>query len=253
MFLLKKIISALLLPPMMPLVLIVWGVLLRGKRAALGKGLIWLGVVLSVTLSSGWSVSLLLRPLEDVPVLTSARAAGAEAIVILGGGTRRDGREYGGETVSRLTLERLRYGARLYRDYGLPLLVAGGAPQRGRTEGDLMKESLEQDFQVPVRWVENGSWDTRENAENTAALLRPLGIKRVILVTHAAHMRRSVKEFQDVGFDVAPAPTAFMGGPPGMEHTWGLSTLLPTETAAYGGWYGVYEWLGLLARKIRVV
>ena len=42
-------------------------------------------------------------------------SAGADAIVILSGGLRDYAPEYGGSTVNRITLERVRYGARLAR------------------------------------------------------------------------------------------------------------------------------------------
>ena len=49
------------------------------------------------------------------------------AIVILGGGVRRHAAEYGGDTLGQLTLERVRYGARVARLTGLPVLVSGGS------------------------------------------------------------------------------------------------------------------------------
>ena len=57
---------------------------------------------------------------------TSSDAADAEAIVILGGGTRRNAPEYGGDTLGRLTLERVRYGAQVAKLTALPVLVTGG-------------------------------------------------------------------------------------------------------------------------------
>ena len=46
--------------------------------------------------------------------------------MILGGGLRRSAPEYGGDTLGRLTLERLRYGAMLAKRTGLPVMVSGG-------------------------------------------------------------------------------------------------------------------------------
>jgi uncharacterized SAM-binding protein YcdF (DUF218 family) len=36
------------------------------------------------------------------------------------------------------------------------------------------------------------------------------GIKRIILVTHALHMYRSVQQFRNQGLQVLPAPTVFI-------------------------------------------
>jgi hypothetical protein len=41
--------------------------------------------------------------------------------------------EYGGDTLGRLTLERVRYGARVAKKTGLPVLVAGGSVLVGET------------------------------------------------------------------------------------------------------------------------
>lgn len=145
--------------------------------------------------------------------LTSADLEGnkATAIVILGGGRKSHAPEYlGTDTVSRLTLERLRYGAYLQRRTDLPVLVTGGSPLSETTpEAQLMKTALENDFNVRVQWVEDKSHTTLENAALSKALLAQANIQHVYLVTHAWHMPRSVDVFKNTGLEVTPAPTAF--------------------------------------------
>ena len=72
-----------------------------------------------------------------------------------------------------------------------------------------MKEVLQQDFRITVQWIEEGSRNTFENARLSAALLKPAGIQRIYLVTHAWHMRRARIAFEHAGFAVIPAPTEF--------------------------------------------
>jgi uncharacterized SAM-binding protein YcdF (DUF218 family) len=72
-----------------------------------------------------------------------------------------------------------------------------------------MKQVLEQEFNVPVRWAESASSNTRENARLSRQLLKQAGIERVYLVTHAWHMPRAVLAFRAAGFQVIPAPTAY--------------------------------------------
>jgi hypothetical protein len=103
----------------------------------------------------------LLRLLDSSPPLDIERARTAQAIVILGGGTRHNAAEYGGDTLGRLTLERVRYGARVARMTELPVLVSGGAPSGGESEAKLMQDALQREFGVPVRWVERSSARTR--------------------------------------------------------------------------------------------
>src|SRR5690606_25985306 len=107
-----------------------------------------------------------------------------QAIVVLGGGSYRSAREFGDfDEVSRLTLERLRYAARLQRASGLDLAVSGGAPvNMSLSEGQMMATTLEADFRVPVRWLETSSRNTAENARLSAAVF---DFRRIVLVTHA--------------------------------------------------------------------
>lgn len=248
MFFLKKLLSTLFLPPLMPLLLLALGLLLMGRRPRLGKSLAWLGLVAALFFSTPWTVGLMLAPLEDIPVLTPEAARGAQAVVILGGGKNRHAPEYGGESVNRLSLERVRYGARLARQTGLPILVTGGLLEGKHSEAALMKDALETDFRLPVRWVEDASRDTRENARESARLLRAAGIRRVILVSHAAHLKRGAEEFRAAGLDLILAPTAFLGG--AAEGEWQLGDFLPSPAGAYAGWYASHEWLGLFARRL---
>ncbi|MBK7593641.1 MAG: YdcF family protein, partial [Betaproteobacteria bacterium] len=87
-------------------------------------------------------------PSRRFPAAGPDQGESAQAIVIPGGGVRRNAPEYGGDTLGRLTLERVRYGARLAKQTGLPLLVTGGSVT-GNTvpEAVLMKEALEKGIQ----------------------------------------------------------------------------------------------------------
>src|SRR5262245_60422151 len=106
----------------------------------------------------------LMRALEPAPLDEKALGR-AQAIVILGGGRDRTAPEWGGVTVNGATLQRLRYGAKLARMSSLPVLVTGGAPDGTDTaEADLMRAILQDEFGVRVRWIDNASRTTRENA-----------------------------------------------------------------------------------------
>lgn len=248
LFLLKKLLSVVLLPPLLPLLLIVCGLWLYGRRPRLARALAWGGVLLGLLLTTPAGVDLLSTPLERVPVLRSNDLPRAQAIVILGGGQRLHMPEYGGPTPNRITLERLRYGARLARQSGLPVLVSGGAGSDKPGEALAMARSLREDFQITPRWLEARSLDTADNAQFSAVLLHAAGIHRIVLVTHAAHMRRAMNEFSAQGLEVIPAPTGFFyQSSAGSE----FSDFLPNATAAYAGWYTLHEWLGLLAQAVR--
>jgi uncharacterized SAM-binding protein YcdF (DUF218 family) len=244
-FLWRKVLAALVLPPIGPLVLAIAGAALLGRRPRLGRALVWTGLGLLVALST-WAVADgLLRLVDESPPVTLADARTAQAIVILGGGVRRNAPEYGGETVGRLTLDRVRYGAVVARATGLPVLVTGGAIRSTRTEAEVMREALEGEFGVPVRWTEDRSRRTYENAQFSAARLEREGIKRVVLVAHGFDMRRARAEFTDAGLEVVPAPTYVAG-----EGTFELTDVIPSVGALQASHYALYELLANLVRGL---
>lgn len=239
-FLLKKILSLVVLPPVLPMLCIAFGLLLQRRRPVLGRGLAWGGLLLLWLLSTPATLEPLIAPLEDVPVLQPQDLGRAQAIVILGAGYRRHMPEYGGPAPNRLALERLRYGARLAGFSGLPVLVSG--------EARLMAESLWDDFGIAARWQEGDSLDTAENARYSAHILQAEGITRIALVTHAIHMRRAMGEFAASGIEVIPAPTGFLRGAGGEPDAFDY---LPSPSTAYESWLVTHEWLGLLVQRLR--
>jgi uncharacterized SAM-binding protein YcdF (DUF218 family) len=87
-------------------------------------------------------------------------------------------------------------------------LVGAGTPGQ-QAEAVVARRVLQEEYGLAMRWVEDGSRDTQENAAFTARMLRPAGVRRIALVTDAIHMPRSVAEFRAAGFDVLPAPTGY--------------------------------------------
>ena len=213
MFLIKKLLASLILPPTGPILLALFGLWLAQSKSRRwrygGTTLAATALVALLVLSMPVTGNFLLARLETYPPITPAQLAKAQAIVILGGGTYYDAPEYGGDTIAGASLERVRYGAKLARESGLPLLVTGGAPFGGQPEGNLMNAALENECGIKVRWVEAGSRDTAENAQLSAPLLKTAGINRIALVSHSSHLPRAVPLFEREGFSVTPAPTIF--------------------------------------------
>ncbi len=209
-----SVVSLLLLPPGGIIVVLVLGLLLHVKRPWLGAAVIGLGTAALIVLSLPLTGHDLMAGLETyAPALSpSLKKAGKniQAIVVLGSGRYSNASEYGGDTVGRTDLLRLRYAAWLQRRTGLPILVSGGSPfGESVSEADLMQQCLTQDFGAHVRWVEGKSRTTWENARYTRQLLTAAKIGHVYLVTSAWHMRRAQWAFETNGIDVTPAPTGF--------------------------------------------
>ncbi|HUJ87208.1 MAG TPA: YdcF family protein [Burkholderiales bacterium] len=245
-----NLLAAWLLPPLDLIVVIALGLALVPRRARLGLALAAAGLVALAALSIPRVGDLLATTLEDsAPPLEAQRArdAGAGAIVVLGGGRNRGALEYGGETLDAASLGRVRYGARLARLTGLPLLVSGGRPDGGgASEADLMAQVLAQEFGVPVRWRETQSINTLEDAHLSATLLAGAGIRRVILVTDASHMRRASGRFRAAGLQVVPAPTNYRAQRVHTPVDW-----LPSARGLERSSRALREWIGILWSRAR--
>ena len=178
--------------------------------------------------------------LEVYPVVSLDKIA-AEAIVVLGADRRRDAPEYGGDTINRLGLERLRYAAKLCKLTGLPVLASGGGKRASDkvSEAELMAEILKE-FGCEAQWLEGKSQNTYENALFSSQLLKGVGIGEVLLVTHGWHMPRAVEAFEQAGLRVVPAPTGLMNP----NHKTDLQDFLPSASALQATFWALHEMLG---------
>lgn len=182
--------------------------------------------------------SWLLRGLEaGVPAAPDLRAA--QAIVVLGGDVEVGG---GGipDRLGPLSLERVVLGAQAYRRLHLPVAVSGGLVGHARQSvAALMKAALETDFGVPVKWSEQRSRTTWENAVGTAQILRPQGIATVVVVTQAWHLPRALWSFAHAG--LTPLPWA---APPRAPQALRPDDLLPSLAALSDTAFAIHEILG---------
>lgn len=242
MFLLKKIISALILPPTGLVLLVLCGLWVMRSRPRAGRALALAGLALLLALSLPVVRTPLMQGLEQHPVIPQAQLHSAQALVVLGAGIYPGAPEYGGDTVSRHSLERVRYAAHLQRAAGLPALFSGGSPYGGKPEGQAMAEVM-QELGGIARWAETRSRDTRENAEFSATMLHGEGIRRIVLVSHAWHLRRAVELFERQGFTVIPAPMGFSRPMPD-----GIAAWLPSADALLDSSLALKEWLGKLVQ-----
>ena len=246
-------IAAFLLPPLSLLLVLALGLFLLYRRRKYAKPLLLAAFGLLWLASTPYFAEGALHLLEARTAALGSQHLNkqpqvADAIVILGGGTYFHAPEYAGQdTVNEQTLLRLRYGARLQRETGKPILVTGGKPLGNQlSEAQQMRASLEQDFRVPVRWIEDMSDNTFENARYSFQTLQKAGIKKIYLVTHAWHMPRSADVFRRAGFEVVEAPTAFT-----TRYRIDLLAFLPRAESLRDSKIFVHEVIGLLWYQIK--
>ena len=244
---LTRILEDVLLPPAVLYIGFLLGALaLWRARKSARRGTVGIALMLG----SGLSLALLSTPWVAYKLLDSLQTAraippgeiqlNAGAIVVLAGDVDCDPAEYGQDQPGALSLQRCRYGAHLARRTGLPLLIAGGVlrPDR-RAVSRVLAEFIEEELGVDVRWTEEQSLNTRQNAERSAAILRREGVERVALVTHAWHMPRALACFEATGLEVIPAPT---GAAPGPSTLW--QAIRPRMRAFRDSGWAIHEYVG---------
>jgi uncharacterized SAM-binding protein YcdF (DUF218 family) len=244
--LINRTIEFLLLPPGQFILLALIAFIGR-KRRMLACSLFALAVlqifILSLPITSSWLLGQLearypprfeLWKQSQVP----------QAIVVLGSGRNQNVPEYtGGESTSLAGIERLRYAALLHRATGLPILVTGGSPQIGkRSEAELMRDVLQDEFRVPVKWLETESHTTWQNAQFSDDMLSAAGIESAWLVTQAWHMPRSLYSFKNRKVQYLPASVSYSGA---IQWTDGYMKFIPQATALVRSSIALHEWIGL--------
>jgi uncharacterized SAM-binding protein YcdF (DUF218 family) len=236
-------LKTLILPPGILVILGLLGFMLA--RRFIGKLLLFISLTALYLFSTPYFSKQLMGNLEIVASLTDAQiqSSKAQAIVVLGAGRREAAPEYyGADTVNALHLERLRYAAWLSKKSRLPLITSGGTPRsNGPSEAAMARDVLEKEFGATVLFAEEQSRTTRDQALILKDLLEKRGIRKILLVTHAWHMLRSLDVFEAAGIEVTPAPTAFA-------HTQSSNDTyfdwLPTAKAFHNSYFALHEHLG---------
>lgn len=243
MFILKTLGRVLILPPAVSLILILLGAILIWRQRRFGWAVFVAGFVSLWLLCTPFAADGLYALAERYPALNPDRPVNAQAVVVLGGGGERNhAPEYNGAAMAEpIMLERLTLAAFLAHHYSLPLAISGAA-----TEVPAMSATLARNLGVRPRWIEGSSRDTYENAQLSARMLLPAGIRRIVLVTSSAHEWRAAHEFMAAGFDVVPAPAGVLDA-----RETGVFRFIPDPAALVRSHAAVYELIGEPMRRLQ--
>ena len=250
--LVRYTLKQLLMPPGILLLLMLLGWWLRRRFPRLattcftaGFAALWL---MSLPAVMQWSAAWLERESVLEPQQWATLAQRADAIVILGAGREQNDPGWGRtDQPGLMALERLRYAARLARTSGLPVAASGGLHYgQPPSEAALMADAMRRDYGLEIRWLEEASRTTWENAVLSAELLQPQGVRRVVLVTQAWHMPRARWSFEQAGFEVVTAPMGYLSA--GYERP--LGGWLPESRVIWQSSQLLNEAIGLLAYPI---
>lgn len=244
--LIKGLAAQLLMPLPISLGLVALGLLVMWRFRRIGGAVVTLGFATLVLSSWGPVAERLLLPLEArhpaLPVMPDSPSA--DAVVVLGGGWRP---EAPWSSVGRLndsSAIRLMEGIRLWRQVPeLPLVVTGASRHPAVAPIARGYAEAARELGVPEAQLRVLDWPT-DTGQEARAVREALGEgARVVLVTSASHMPRSMRHFQQAGLAPVAAPTHYLvdaGRQRALGH-WvpSASHLRKTERA-------LYEALGLL-------
>ena len=183
------------------------------KRPRIATIAISLSLAILLLCGNAWVAKYMVRSLEwqNIP---SSQIPKAEAIVVLGGGTKS-------ATWPRPTVDlgeagdRIIYAAQLYFQKKAPIIIlsAGRIDWRGSGSPESADmATILTSIGVPSEVIiqEPDSLNTYQNAVNVRKILAERQIKKVLLITSAMHTPRALKIFHRQGIDVILAPTDFL-------------------------------------------
>jgi uncharacterized SAM-binding protein YcdF (DUF218 family) len=249
MFLIKKIITAWILPLGLFIILTAFcgAFLIKG-----GKRTGWVLVIMSLllyALSIAPSRDALLMPLETYHPFT-ADVTG-DVIVALGGGLREDVPDINGRGFpAEQALVRMVAAFRLWRRLNVPIIVSGGGTLEERQGESAVTKRILVDLGVPDEQILTDcvSRDTYENSYYTKRILDEDGFHSPILVTSAYHMRRAVVAFKKQGAEVIPFPCNFRG----QSVEYDFLAFMPSAESLADVSVALKEYLGLVAYQLGI-
>lgn len=251
---LTRLVTTFVLPPGGPLLLLAIALMLAlvGRRG----WALFLGAVAFLSLyavSTPWVAGHLVRSLErqHLPVAIEELPE-VDAIVVLGGAIGPAVPPRQGPDLSERA-DRALHAAHLYRAGKAPLVIPTGAY---RTKSEPPTSEADEMATLLVEWgvpedailIEPSAGTTYENALEVEKILRERELKRVLLVTSAIHLPRSLATFKTTSLDIVPAPTDYLAidGPEPSVYAW-----LPHPEALEKSARSIHEWLGLAWYRLR--
>jgi uncharacterized SAM-binding protein YcdF (DUF218 family) len=234
-------------------VAIVLGLIALARTRRVGRVALALAVVVLWVSSMPVTASWLLGRLEDkYPAVAIDALPIADVAIVLGGSI---GQPLPPRITSDLSdaADRVLEAARLFRAGKVSrILVSGGnLPWQTAVQPDAeLVVDLLVEFGVPRDSIvaDTESRNTRENAINSAAIMKGRGWQTALLVTSAAHMPRALAAFKRAGIDVTPATTDVQVLYPLYDSAFDF---LPDAGALARTTDAIREWIGLIVYRLR--
>jgi uncharacterized SAM-binding protein YcdF (DUF218 family) len=247
-YFLSKTFDVLLMPLTMAFIVIIYALFLKNRtrsRWIIGSALLMLYIV-----SSPIFVNFLLKWWE--PKSYPPNSSYEVAAVLTGGMIKRY--DYSTKHVwLGFSGDRLVQAFELYRNGKVKkIIISGGSislldNKYNNSENDGTRQYLIYSGVRPEDIIQESlSKNTRDNAINTARLLRELNTNKCIVITSAFHTPRAVRCFQKAGVDVAAFPAHYMQE----DYELWVDKFFPSEQALEAFYYVWHEMVGFTIYKV---
>lgn len=249
-FLLSKILDFFVTP--LAWVLLCFAVSFVVKNDRLRKRLRMAGVILLLVFTNPWLIKRAVYAWEIPPVKSEEIAQPYDVGIVLGGSMR-----YFDPSVNRVvyssSVDRLLQALQLYHDGKIKkILLSGGSGfvnyQDWKESGLIAKVLLKSGVKVEDIILENSSRNTYENALHAVEMLRSGTYgQRVLLITSAFHMRRSLMCFEKLQFKVEPFSVDLRSA----VHIQTLDRIIQPDAECLMQWdMLIHEWVGIVMYKM---
>ncbi|MDR2941534.1 MAG: YdcF family protein [Treponema sp.] len=247
MIILSKLFTAFILPPGCFIVVLFFLVIFlpRKKKSFAVFSLLFL-YLLSIQPVS----DLLLKPLENSypPLSPEFKKDWPQAVIVLGAGSIQGSPEAGTgrDALTPDAMKRVVYAFSLKDTFSVPFVFSGGkvfeyGQEPEATTAGRLFVSLGLPSDRLIREI--GSRNTWENARETAKL----GYEKIVLVTSAYHVKRSVYCFNRHGMSVIAAPTDYKCD---RRRYYDVFSFMPKMYDLNNSWLALHEYIGLLIYRI---
>lgn len=215
---LSKMLPNLIYPAGFMMIVLLAGIIFcRSEKAK--NAVLWFLLLFVMICGNKLPGSYLIRKLEQAYPAYDGKEK-ADAIVVLGGGTITKSEPRQIVEVNGAG-DRVIYAAKLFHDGAADRILLGGsyirwlagevAAENGVSSPASEMAELLLMYGIPADAlvIQDRSLNTAEEAEEDAKILKDLGIRKIILVSSATHMRRAVPLFEKQGLEVIAAPTDY--------------------------------------------
>ncbi|MDJ0620885.1 MAG: YdcF family protein [Calothrix sp. MO_192.B10] len=256
---LSKLLPLLFYPLGLACISLVVALFMVGRRPRITAFCISFALILLLVSSNGWVSKFFVRSLEwqNIP---PAELPTAEAMVVLGGATKSAFPPRPGPDLSEQG-DRIIYAAQLYRQKKAPLIILSGGRIDWRGSGTAESTDMAAiltSLGIPKEAIieEPDSLNTYQNAVNVRKVIEEKDINKVLLITSAMHMPRSLLIFKKQGMDVIPAPTDFLVSEGEIQELGStpkaaILNLIPNTDNLHRFTITLKEYLGMLIYRLR--